>query len=209
MYRPPRAAGRSGPGVSADGYDGAEKFFDQVKTIAGELKLPGLPTGAQESAAAKAAVDAYMSARNGITGPADAAIGGQGRMPNDFPQVDLKGDVAKVGDVSPLSEIGKAVSELMANMGDMLNQMIASPMGFLSNLLGFLCKMFSEMAEGIGQALSEAAHAIASVVEDAWKKQMELASSAANQAGLQPLELYNQAATTQTLSHALKNTAST
>lgn len=205
MYRPPAASGgRGGPGISADGYAGAESFFEQVKTVAGELKLAGLPTGAQESAAAKAAVDAYMSARNGFTSVNDAFFH-EGKVPGEFPQVDLKGDAIGIKDASPLGDIGKAVTELMSHMGDMLNQLISAPTGILGSIIGFLFKLFTEIAEGIGTALSEAAQAIASVVEDAWKKQMEIASTAANQAGLQPLELYNQAATTQTLSHALKS----
>ena len=209
MYRAPKAAGRSGGfGVSGDGYDGAESFFEQVKNIAGDLKIPGMPTGASESAAAKAAVDAYMSARNGIVSPNDAFFH-EGRVPNDFPKVDLKADMSKgLGDAN-FADIGKAVTDLMSHMGDMLNQLVSSPMSVLGSLLGFLFKMFTEIAEGVGQALSEAAQAVASVVEEAWKKQMEMASSAATQSGLQPLELYNQAATTQTLATALKTTTST
>lgn len=211
MYRAPAArASRGGMGVSGDGYDGAESFFEQTKTVAGELKLPGLPTDAAQSAAAKAAVDAYMSARNGLVSSNEAFFH-QGNVPGEFPAVDLKADsVGHVGgDASPMSEIGKAVTDLMSHMGDMLNQLVTGPMGMLGSLLQFLAKVFTEMAEGIGTAVSEAAQAIATVVEDTWKKQLEMASTAANQAGLQPLELYNQAATTQVLSTALKTSAST
>jgi hypothetical protein len=133
----------------------------------------------------------------------------EGRVPNDFPQVDLKSDMSKGMGDAHFGDIGKAVTDLMSHMGDMLNQLVSSPMSFLSSLMGILFKMFTEIAEGVGQALSEAAQAVASVVEEAWKKQMEMASSAATQAGLQPLELYNQAATTQTLATALKTTSST
>ena len=207
MYRPPSAGGgRSGPGVSADGCDGAQTLFGQAKGLAGELGLAG---GADQAAQAKAAVDAYMVARDGVS-PGAEALAHNGQVPNEFPQIDLKGDGTGIRDgSSPLSEIGKAVSELMSQMGDMLNQMFSGPMGVLGSILGFLFKLFSEIAGSIGQALSEIANAVACAVEETWKKQMEAAASTASQAGLQPLELYNQAAVTQTLSVALKNSAST
>src|SRR6185295_17344090 len=156
MYRPPREAGKAGAGVSADGYDGAEKFFDQVKTIAGELHIPGIPTGASETAAAKAAVDAYMTARNGVA-PGNDAFFQQAHVRDGLPQVDLKADA--LGDGSPLADIGKAVSELMSNMGDMVNQMVQGPMGILGSILSFLYKLFTDIAGTIGQALSETARA--------------------------------------------------
>jgi len=204
MYRPPAASSRSGPGISKDGYDGAESFFEQAKTVAGDLKIPGMPGGSSEAASAKAAVDAYMAARNGM-GSAPDTYFQHGRVPGDFPQVDLKADVATG---SPLADIGKAVGDLMSHMGDMVNQLVQGPMGILGSVMSFLMKLFTEMASSVGQALSETAQAVASAVEDAWKKQMETASTAGS-SGLQPLELYNQSATTQTLSHALNNTSST
>jgi hypothetical protein len=204
MYRPPAASSRSGPGISKEGYEGAESFFEQAKHLAGELHIPGVPGGSSEVASAKAAVDAYMAARNGMAGPTDTYFQ-HGRVPGEFPQVDLKADVATG---SPLGDIGKAVGDLMSHMGDMVNQLVQGPMGMLGSILSFLMKLFTEVASSIGQALSETAQAVASAVEDAWKKQMEMASTAGN-SGLQPLELYNQSATTQTLSHALKNTSST
>jgi hypothetical protein len=210
MYRSPTSTARSGPGISADGYNGAESFFEQVTRIGYELKIPGMPTPVEQAAAAKSAVDAYMSAKNGLVSSNEAFFQ-EGKVPGDFPQVDIKADVSTgLNDASsPLTDVGKAVTDLMSHMGDMLNQMISAPMGILGAFLGFLVKLFTDIAEGIGQALSEAAQAIASAVEDVWKKQMEVVSSAASQSGLQPLELYNQAATTQILSHALRNGAST
>ncbi len=210
FYRGSGGGGKSGPGVSGDGYDGAESLFEQAKTVAGELKLPFMPTEAQEAAAAKAAVDAYMSCRDGLVSANDAFFH-QGNCPNEFPQVEINQNAgAEIGlkdGASPM-DIGKAVTEMMSNMGDMLNQMVSNPMGVLSSILQFLFKLFTEVATGIGEAISEAARAAAAAVDEALKKQMEAASQAA-QNGLQPLELYTQQATTQTLSHALKNTTST
>jgi hypothetical protein len=191
--------------VSEAGFEGAGTLFKQVTTIAGDMGIGCIPSVAEQSASARSAVDAYMSAKNGVAPGTEAFQNGQ--MPNDFPKVDLKAEAGL--DSSKMAELGKAVSELMTQMGDMFNQMVSGPMGIIGNLLNFLLKVFSEIVEGVGQALAEAANAIASVLEDAWKKQMELASTATSQAGLQPLELYNQAATTQTLSLALKTASST
>jgi len=145
-----------------------------------------------------------MAARNGLVSSNDAFFH-QGKVPGEFPSVDLKADVPTG---SPLADIGKAMGDLMSNMGDMVNQIVQGPMGMLGSILSFLMKLFTEVASSIGQALSEAAQAVASAVEDVWKKQMQMASQSAN-TGLQPLELYNQAATTQTMATALKSTSST
>lgn len=196
MYRPPAASSRSGPGVSGDGYDGAESFFEQSKTVAGELNLTP-----SESASAKAAADAYLAARNGNVTP-DQAFFQQGKVPAEFPQ-DMHITDAK----SPMGDLGKAVGDMMQNMGDMLNQIVQGPMGILGSVLSFLMKLFTEVAKGIGEAISEAAQAVAEAVEDTWKKSMQMASQAGT--AVQPLELYNQAATTQTLATALKSTTST
>ena len=195
--------GGGGKGVSSDGYDGAESFFEQLKTVANELKLPFMPSGAAESAAAKAAVDAYMTARNGTLSPAEAFFY-QGESPGEFPEL----EITQPGTDSPIGDIGKALNDFMANMGDMLNELLTSPVGLLGSFLNFLFKLFTTVVQGISQVVQETARAAAAAIEDAWKKQMEMAS-AAGQTGLQPLELYNQAATTQTLSHSLKNTAGT
>lgn len=191
--------GRSGPGVSEAGFEGAQTLFEQTKGVLGDMGCGFIPTNAEEAASAKAAADAYMSCRNGVS-PTDALA--QQTCPREFPDVQL-GDAAS----GPM-DLGKAIGDLCSNMGDMLNQVMTSPMGMLGSFLSFLFKLFTEIASGIGEAIAEAARAAASAVEEAWKRQMELASKAAEQ-GVQPLELYTQSATTQTLSHALKNTAST
>ncbi len=201
LYRPSSGPSKAGAGISNDGYEGANTLFEQAKGVLGDMGCPFIPSNGQEAAAAKAAADAYMSCRNGAV-PSDGAFIQDSQCPKDFPKMAVDGTGAGSMD------IGKALSEMMGNMGDMLNQvMSAGPMGILSQLMSFLLKMFSEIASGIGQAITETARAAASAMEDAWKKQMEMASGAGQ--GLQPLELYNQSATTQTLSHALKNTSST
>lgn len=203
FYRPSSAAGPAGKGVSEDGFEGAQTLFEQVKGVLGDAGCAFIPSNAEELASAKAAGEAYLAARAGAVSPEQALLG-QGPQ-GDLPQVQLGGDGASGS--SP--DIGKAISDLMANMGDVLNSAISNPVGFIGQLLGFLFKMFTDIAANIGEALSEAARAAASAMEDAWKKQMEMASAAGQNAGLQPLELYTQSATTQTLSHALKNGAST
>lgn len=208
FYRPSSGAGPAGKGVSEDGFEGAQTLFEQVKNVLGDIGCGLIPSNATELASAHAAAQAYMAARNGLVSPEQALLG-QG--PNDLPQVQLSGDAAHLDasmDGAPM-DIGKAISDLMGNMGDVLNQAISNPIGFVGQLLGFLFKMFTDIAANLGEALSEAARAAASAMEDAWKKQMEMASAAGQNAGLQPLELYTQSATTQTLSHALKNGAST
>lgn len=203
FYRQSNGAGKSGPGISGDGYDGAESFFEQAKTVAGELKLPFIPTDAEESAAAKAAVDAYMGARNGNMSPTEAFFH-NGEVPNEFPQVELSGEAdGGITDSNPLQNIGKAFAELMNNMGDMFAHMLESPLGFLGSLLGFLVKLFTEIAGAISETMQEVARAAASVAEDAWKKQMEAIASS----NPQSIEVFSKQATTQTLSHSLKNSS--
>lgn len=190
LYRPSSGAAKSGLGVSNDGYEGANTLFEQAKSVLGDIGSPFVPSNAAEASAGKAAADAYLASRNGT-------------VPQEFPSVTLD----ESGASGPM-DIGKALSEMMTNMGDMLNQVLtAGPMGILSQLMSFLFKLFTNIASGIGQALTETARAAASAIEEALKKQMEMASAAGQ--GLQPLELYMQSATTQTLSHALNNSTST
>lgn len=204
FYRPSSAAGPAGKGVSEDGFEGAQTLFEQLKGVAGDMGCAFIPSNAQEFASAKAAAQSYLAARNGLVTPEQALLG---ENPQGLPDVQVGTDGASL-DANSM-DIGKAISDLVSNMGDVLNQAISNPIGFIGQLLGFLFKMFTDIAANIGEALSEAARAAASAMEDAWKKQMEMASAAAQDAGLQPLELYTQSATTQTLSHALKNGAST
>jgi hypothetical protein len=215
FYRASSGAGPAGKGVSADGYDGAESFFEQLNTVAGELGIPGFPTAAQQSLAGKVAVDAYMTARNGTLTP-DQAFFYEGKVPADFPKVNFNNVDLKVDSSVPKLDLGtdtqalnNALSDFGSNFADVLKQGLSSPMGMIGQILGFLFKLFTDVISQIGEALAETARAAASAVEDAWKKQMEMASSATENSLLQPLELYTQSATTQTLSHALKNGAST
>lgn len=201
FYRSSTSPGASGPGVTEAGAEGAQLLFEQVKGIVSGMGCTFIPTAADELASAKAAGDAYLSARNGHVAP-DQSILGQG---SDLPQMQL-GDGAVTG-MEGCTDIGKAISDLVSKMGDVLNQAITSPVGFLGQLLGFLFKLFTDIAGNISQVLSETARAAAAAIEDAWKKQMELAAAAGTNAGLQPLELFNQAATTQTLSHAMKTSS--
>jgi hypothetical protein len=209
MYRPRVSSfgGGGGRGVSSEGADGGQLLFGQTQKIAGEAGLIAMPTAADQSATAKAAVDAYMSARNGTPAGADA-LGQQTKIPGDFPEIDVKGDGLK--DLNSPVDIGRAVNELMSQMGDMINQMFSAPMSAIGSLIGFLFKLFTEIFEGLGQALADMANAAASAFEDALKKQAEAAANAAAATpGLQPLELFNQAASTQTVATSLKNSAST
>lgn len=213
FYRASSGAGPAGKGVSADGYDGAESFFEQLNTVAGDLGLPGFPTAAQQSLAGKAAVDAYMTARNGTLTP-DQAFFYEGKVPQDFPKVDLNVDSVPKLDLNggigtDTQALNSALSDLTSNFADVLKEGLSSPFGMLGQLLGFLFKLFTEVIMQVSEALAETARAAAAAVEDAWKKQMDMASAATQTPGLQPLELYTQSATTQTLSHALKNGAST
>lgn len=202
FYRPSTGGGKSGPGISNDGYEGANTLFEQAKGVLGDMGCPFIPSNAQEAASAKAAADAYMACRNG-TVPSEQAFLHESQCPKDFPDVALDG----TGTAGP-TDIGKALGDMMHNMGDMLNQvMTAGPGGILSQLMTFLFKVFTEMASGISQAIMESANAAAAAIEEALKKQLEMASSAAQ--GLQPLELYTQQATTQTLSHAMKTASGT
>jgi len=73
-----------------------------------------------------------MAARNGM-GSAPDTYFQHGRVPGDFPQVDLKADVATG---SPLADIGKAVGDLMSHMGDMSTSLCRAD-GILGSVMSF------------------------------------------------------------------------
>jgi hypothetical protein len=84
---------------------------------------------------------------------------------------------ANLGDAaSPLGNIGKAFTDIMSKMGDMLGSMMQGPMGLLGGLLNFFLTVFSEILSTLGTFLEETARAAASVAAEAWKKQMEAMS---------------------------------
>lgn len=192
--------GGGGAGVSEAGGKGALALFGEVKAAMTDSNTPFLPSKADEAAAAKAAADAYAGVKNPLAAPKDAMM--QANADLDIPDLDLgdgKSDMANTGD------IGKAINDMVAGMGDLLNQAFSSPIGFIGSLINFLFKMFTELASTALDMLNEIARAAAAAIEDAAKKQLQAQSST----GLQSLELFNQSATTQTLSHALKSGAST
>lgn len=207
LYRQSSGPRGSGPGISGEGYDGAESFFEQVKNIADGLNLPFYPGQAEQSAAAKAAVDAYMTARNGGLSPSEALFH-QGQVPSDFPKVDLTVDGSSVSDLNSSSleapNLESAVSEFFSKVGDALGQLGGMPLGILGSLIGFFVKLFTEAIGQIASVITETARAAAAVVEDAWKKQME-SSVRSGQVNLQPLDQYLQKASTQTLNHSLNS----
>lgn len=198
LYRQSSGPKSSGLGVSGDGYDGAESFFEQTKTLAGELNLPFVPNAAEESAAAKAAVDAYMGARNGHLSPTDAFFN-HGKVEPTLPDVDIETETH-----SDLN-IGNNVEQFIDKLGEVLTEAISSPLGFLSSILNFLFKLLTEVATGITQVVMETARAAAAALEDTLKKQSENISQLNSTNGLQPLELYNQSASTNILAHSLNN----
>lgn len=87
-------------------------------------------------------------------------------------------------DASGLSEggldVGKAVGEIFSKIGEMLTSaMSAGPMGILGGIFQFLMAIFSQIIDGLSQAIQETARAAASLATEAWKKQMS-----ASQGGL-------------------------
>jgi hypothetical protein len=84
---------------------------------------------------------------------------------------------AGVGDAaSPLGNIGKAFTDIVSKMGDMIGSMLQGPMGLLGGLLNFFLTVFSEILSTIGTFLEETARAAASVAAEAWKKHLEALS---------------------------------
>lgn len=210
----------SGAGVSSDGYDGAQGFFKNVKALAGELHL--LPAF-DPNVSAKAAADAFLACKNGVVSPQDAFFH-EGKVPNDFPQLNLDHaaqppmvrtdagqlqngtkSFSKLGD--SLSQTGHGIDQLMSNMSQMMQSVFSGPAGIIGSMIGFLSELFTSIAKAVGEAITEFARAAESVAEETWKKEIEQMSSIAHgSGGTQSLELWNQAATSQTLAHSLKNT---
>lgn len=210
FYRPSSGAssGGGGGGVSEAGGKGALTLFGGA-AAATEVATPFIPSHANEAAAAQAAADAYASTKTGLAAGKDVLLQGAGAGQLEIPQLQL-GDT-QIADAGAL-DIGKAINDMIAGMGDLINQAIASPMGFLTSLLGFLFKLFTDIASSTVQMLNDIAKAAASAIEEATRKQLEAVQNSAQNlgsAGLQPLELFNQAASTQALSTALKSISST
>ncbi len=141
-------AAQRGSGVSSEGYDGAHTLFDKVNAIAKEMHL--VPTVGREAAeaASKSAVEAFQAARDGIVNPHDAFFGKEAAaVPKEFPKVEFT--------------------------GDMVSQIVQGPMGMLGSVLGFLTKLFTEVATNIGEAIGDTAQELASSVEEVMKKHLK------------------------------------
>jgi YgiT-type zinc finger domain-containing protein len=80
----------------------------------------------------------------------------------------------------------------------------SGPVGILRSMIGFISELFNSIAKTAGEALAEFANEVESLVEETWKNDIEKMSSAASGGGTQSLELWNHAAASQTLAHALK-----
>lgn len=154
-------------------------------------------------AAASEPVSISSESTNGFSETGQA--GQLNNQMNELPEIDLGAEAG--GKLETPADFGQAIQDLLSNMGDALNQMVNSPMGFFGALFNFLLQVFSEIAESIVEFLSQFAKAAAAAIEDALKKQFEMASKA--EPLLQPLELYNQAAITKTVSVSLKSSPST
>jgi hypothetical protein len=81
--------------------------------------------------------------------------------------------IGKLGD-SPLSNIGKAFTDVMSKMGDMLGAALQGPMGILGGLLNFMLTIFSQIISSVGQIMEQTAQAASTLASDLWKKQLEL-----------------------------------
>ncbi|MBX9687905.1 MAG: hypothetical protein K2X27_14460 [Candidatus Obscuribacterales bacterium] len=195
FYKQSNGMKAAGAGISEAGYEGASTLFEQAKGALGDAKCPFMPSNAEEAASAKAAADAYLSCRNGQVG-ADAAFNQQGAV--DVPDLQISSDASVSG-----FDLGKMLNDFVGNMGDMLNQVVSGPLGIIGSLVSFLVKLFSDMAGSLADFLAETARAAAASVEEALKKQMQASADSAK--ALQSLELYNQSASTQILSHSLSS----
>ncbi len=194
FYRQSSSLGGGGAGVSEAGGKGALALFGEIKSAVCDTQPGFLPTHAEEAASAKAAADAYAAARTGAAPDATMA-GGAEKL--EIPEL-------KLGEQAAPTDIGKAVQDMVSSMGEVLNQAFTSPLGFLSSLLSFLLKAFSEIVSNVLEMLNEFARAAAAAIEEATKKQLAALQS---EPGLQSLELFNSAASTQTLATALSRSA--
>jgi len=81
--------------------------------------------------------------------------------------------IGKLAD-SPLSNVGKAFTDIMSKMGDMLGAAVQGPMGLLGGLLNFLLTVFSQIISSVGQIMEQTAQSAATLASDLWKKQLGL-----------------------------------
>lgn len=189
FYRQSNSMGGGGAGVSEAGGKGALALFGEIKSAVCDTQPAFLPTHAEEAAAAKAAADAYTTAKTGFS-PLDS-VGTNSEL--EIPDLKLSEQAAP-------GDLGKAIQDMISSMGEVLNQAFANPIGFISSLLSFLLKAFSEIVTSTLEMLNEFARAAAAAIEEATKKQLAAVQSGA---GLQSLELFTSSATTQTLATAL------
>jgi hypothetical protein len=179
--------------------------FKNLKNLAGELHL--FPEFDMH-ASGRAAAAAFMDAQSGAVS-AEEALFHHGNVPQEFPQVDLEqtaqAAAAKPDLASSLLESGHGVDQLLSNLGQFMQNAFSGPAGIIGSLIGFIFQVFSSIAEGVCHALAELARAAEALAEETWRKSIEQMSTVASSGGGQSLELWNQAASTQTLAHALKS----
>lgn len=213
FYRQSSGAGSSGPGVSADVYDGAQGLFKNTKAIATAFHF--LPEFDMNTSA-KAAADAFLACSNGSVSAEDAFFH-QGNVSGDIPQLNLvnPSDAGQLAHepksisqlAQSMSETGHGLDQIMSNMGHLLEHFFSGPTGFIGALIGFIAEIFTSISTNVCEMLIRIAEAAESIAQEAWKKEIEMMSSTMANGGTQSLELWNQAAATQTLAHALKNSS--
>jgi hypothetical protein len=192
----------SGPGVSNEGYDGAQGLFKNLKSIAGEAHL--LPEF-DMNASSKAAAEAFLDCKNGTVASQDAFFH-QADM-KEFPNLNIEhslqtpqasSEITKVPSqaeafshtANPLGDVGQSLHQFMSNIGPMLGEMFSGPAGMIGSVINFVSELFTTIASGVGDALTEFSRAAASVAEEAWKKDIEEMSSAVGQSDPQFLDLW-------------------
>lgn len=79
-----------------------------------------------------------------------------------------------LSDSVQFEQIGKAATDVLSKMQDMLGSLFQGPMGFFAGLFKFLLTIFTEILSGIGRILQETARAAAALAADAWKKHLEM-----------------------------------
>lgn len=207
------SGGGGGGGASDAGSQGAVTLFGGATTaVEGGNVIAFGHSGMKPElkSAVNLAADAYSMPAADASAAAKPALEFEGLTKSEFsqvseladlPEIDLSGDT-NLSKLEMPEDLGKMLGDLIANMGDFINQLANSPMGFIGGLLSLILKIFTEISSSIIEYLSEIARAAAAAIEEALKKQFEMASSAQNL--LQPVELYNQAAVNNAVSQAMK-----
>lgn len=171
-------AGFESSGMQASLQTGPSAFFEPTGMDSGLQGMQMGPGGAPAAGFESAGIQAPGGTIETLHAPGmGQAIGAPNAPGVESFNVQTPGADASAGlsdASSPFANIGKAFTDVMSKMGDMLGGMAQGPMGLLGGLLNFFLTVFSEILSNIGQAIEETVKAAASASAELWKKHLEM-----------------------------------